>query len=237
MRECPKSIWVTLAIFISLCAGGCQAPADTNAKATSEPEVWDPMDWDSPVSVSLPELSDQEKLEKHIEIISQEYPDQYAENPDIEVGPWLKSQSEQDQLVAACLQEYGFAAHAHPGGGIRYDPGVPEVQSDALDDANYICESKYPLDRQYFVLDLSEEQDGLLYDYWDQYYVPCMEAHGHSVSRDGQPSRETFIATIGSSAYPDWWPTDTFDLLPLEDQEAIAGACPPYPPDELLYGT
>src|SRR5690625_7413462 len=105
MRECPKSIWVTLAIFISLCAGGCQAPADTNAKATSEPEVWDPMDWDSPVSVSLPELSDQEKLEKHIEIISQEYPDQYAENPDIEVGPWLKSQSEQDQLVAARSEE------------------------------------------------------------------------------------------------------------------------------------
>jgi len=147
----------------------------------------------------------------------------------------LRSSQEQNELLAGCLREIGFPAHAEPGGGIRYDPGVPEAQSDALDDANYACESQYPLDPQYFT-DLDEEQDGLLYDYWDQYFVPCMEAHGHSISREKQPSRESFVATIGTAEYAGWWPTETFDVLPFDEKEAVGDACPPYPPDEHLYG-
>jgi len=215
----------------------CHAAVDESAPGVAgQEEEWDPLAWEPQVTISQPELSEQEKLDRHIEWISRNFPDQYAENPDIEVGPWLQNQTEQNQLLAACVREFGFAAHAHPGGGIRYDPGVPEAQSGALDDAHYVCESRYPLDRQYFG-DLSEDQDGILYDYWDQYYIPCMEARGHRVSREGQPSRETFVATIGISESPGWSPTEVFDALPLEEQEVVADICPPYPPDEHLYGT
>lgn len=226
---------LTLAGF-GLTACAAQNIEDDEILTEKSDTEWDPLKWEPTVKISPAELSEEEKLEQHIAWISRNYPDQYEENPDIEVGPWLKSQSEQSQLLATCLQDFGFAAHAHPGGGTRFDPAVPEAQSEALDEAFYTCESRFPLDRQYFV-DFTEEHDGLLYDYWDQYYIPCMEAHGHSVSRDAQPSRETFIATIGTSEYSSWWPAEVFDLLPLEQQEAIADACPPYPPDEHLYGT
>lgn len=59
----------------------------------------------------------------------------------------------------------------------------------------YVCQAQYPMDPG-FAQDWTDEQLGIVYDYWEQYYIPCMEAHGHPVDDTDKPSRETYIAAF-----------------------------------------
>ncbi len=153
----------------------------------------------------------------------------------VEVIAWTQGKVENGEALAECLQEAGFPAVSNASGGIIFDPGVPESQVKALDLADYICQGKYPLDPVY-AQEWTQDQLRLVYDYWDEYFIPCMEAHGHPIDTGDQPSREAYVAAFHTPDRISWWPNDAFRALPLEEQKSLARSCPPYPPDEAMYG-
>lgn len=102
----------------------------------------------------------------------------------------------------------GLPAVSDGDTGTYVEPGVPESQEEALDLASYVCGAQYPLD-PVFAQDWTQDQLRLAYDYWDQYCIPCMEAHGYTISRADQPSRETYVAAFHTSERISWWPNST----------------------------
>lgn len=221
-------------------AVGCSPTDDGEAEETASaqpPTEWDPSDWAPPVEIEPEDLSEEEKLDRHIEVMSRNYPDQFDESPDLEVDTWLRSNSERSELIAGCLQDAGFPAEPEVSGGVRFDPGVPTSQQDALNEARYECDSRFPLDPAYFG-DWNDDQLSVVYEYWDDYFIPCMEAHGHTVPRDDQPSKESFVSSFHTPDRSGWNPgAMSFGTLSAGDQESLINVCPPDPPDELLYGT
>lgn len=224
---------ITVSLGLAACTSVGGAPEDP--EGSDFKENWNPLAWEPTVEIEPYDLTDEEVMAQHLEVLSRNFPSQYEENPDVEIVAWQKSLREAEMLMADCLQEAGFPARYSPGGGIMYEPGVPEAQREALEDALYLCDAQYPLDTRYFH-DWDDDQRGLVYDYWDEYFIPCMKAHGHDISRDSQPSRDRFIASVGSAEGIDWSPTSAFDALNIEVREALEDTCPPYPPDEFLYG-
>lgn len=76
----------------------------------------------------------------------------------------------------------------------------------------------------------------MVYDYWDQYFIPCMEAQGYPIDTSNQPTREAYVAAFHTPERISWWPSQKFDEQSLEVQKALVEVCPPYPPDEAMYG-
>ncbi|MDO4792139.1 MAG: hypothetical protein Q3999_06620, partial [Buchananella hordeovulneris] len=99
---------------------------------------------------------------------------------------------------------------------------------------DYDLLSQYPLEPIY-LSDYSPEQLGILYDYWSEYYVPCMNAH--SVHVDPPPvSREVFIADFIEKPSDRWWPTDATAMMDREARAKLEKTCPAKPPAKYFYG-
>lgn len=155
--------------------------------------------------------------------------------PQVSRVGWATSLSEYGDQMARCLQDAGFPAVSDGAGGTAFKPGVPPSQEAALDEATYVCNARYPL-HPAIAEGWSEEQVGLVYDYWDQYYIPCMEAHGHPISRADQPSREAYVGAFNSPQRISWWPNSASIDLPIDERRALSTVCPEYPPAEVMYG-
>ena len=208
-----------------------------DAAGTSAGARWDPNAWVPTVRVTPVVYSDMEREQHWNEMVVRYAAESGLDSPPpVHLVTWTETPRENSTLVARCLQEHGFPAIADPLGGVAFDPGVPEAQDEALNQALYICNLQYPLDPAK-TLDWSEDQLHLVYDYWDEYYIPCMEAHGHPVDTTNRPSREAFIGAFHTSERYDWWPSEGFQNLPRADQEKLIGTCPPYPPDAAMYGS
>lgn len=120
-------------------------------------------------------------------------------------------------------------------GGIAVPGGVPAAQEASWNLAMYTCESQYTPDPRYRQ-EWTPEQLGLLYDYWEQYFIPCLAAHGHPVDTTDRPSREAWVAAFPTVDRLPWYPPDTYFLLNPEERDRLAGVCPPSPPDDVFYG-
>lgn len=154
--------------------------------------------------------------------------------PEVPLVRWTESLQEYDEAMAQCLTDGGFPAQVGILGGIVYAPSVPSSQEAALDLVQFECEAKYtPLPA--IMTNWSAEQKGMLFDYWVEAMIPCLEAHG-IYPADAPVSRETFM-----EIYPhvDWDP----ELLIVDvrlsetDNYEITAKCPPYPPAKYFYGS
>lgn len=230
-------------LTVAACSGssdvnGPSTPSTaTDAAGTSAGATWDPNAWVPTVRVTPVIYSDTEREQHWNEMVVHYAADFGLDSPpQVQVVTWTETRRENSTLVARCLQDAGFLAIADPLGGVGFEPGVPDAQEAALNQALYICNAQYPLDPAK-TLDWSEDQLGLVYDYWDQYYIPCMEAHGHPVDTTNRPSREVYIGAFHTSERFDWWPNEEFQKLPPADQEELINTCPPYPPEAVMYGS
>ena len=152
--------------------------------------------------------------------------------PEVELFRWTESPAEHWTAVAQCLTDRGFPAEAEVDarGVIFPNGGSPEEQDDALDIAWYVCQAQYSLDPRFYD-DWNEDQLAVIYDYFTQYYIPCMKAHDQPVNDKNQPSRDVYIAnSTGENADP-WWP---YPIAAIP--EHVKKACPELPPDKALYG-
>ncbi len=138
--------------------------------------------------------------------------------------------------IEECLGEKGFTAEHDGRGGFHFPTGIPAHQEEAYQEARYICNAMYPMN-PVLAQEWSSEQLGLLYDYWDQYLIPCLAAHDITVNTTNQPSREVFINKFHTPDRARWWPSDYVEMLPPNEKANIEPACPPQPPPEVFYGT
>lgn len=212
-----------------------EGTGSSGASTSASSQQWDPQSWTPTVKVQPVQMSESEKEQAYQQLLEQRAAELDGPAPDVKRVAWMDSHHEHFAAQAKCEREAGYPAVQHPSGGLIYEEGIPESQKKAHDLASFTCMAQYPLDptRQQ---DWREEQLGLVYDYWDQYFIPCMAAHGHPVDSSSKPSRAAYIAAFNTPDRISWWPTETMDRLPLEEQERLVPVCSPLPPDSAMYG-
>lgn len=252
-----SAVAACLALLLGACSPAAEAPQDpappTGPGATAEAilptsgapstpaskggdQVWDPAAWEPTVRIERIGFTDAER-----EAYYQEMLQRYAEQSGLTDPPavarlgWAGSRAEFGERMAACMTEAGFPAESDGDAGVFYTPGIPASQEEASTLAMYVCEAQYPLDPA-LAQEWSEDQLRLVYDYWDQYFIPCMEAHGVAVSREEQPSREAYVVAFHTASRFRWWPNDALMGLPDSRRQELERSCPPYPPAAVMYG-
>ena len=169
-------------------------PLETGAsesEPTSGPTVpgqWDPKSWEPTVHVSQVRLSAADREQWRTEYLAGMARDLDGSAPNVALERWVHPRAEWDSVMSGCMTDSGFALEVEDG-SISYPAGPPPAdQLSAWDLAWYECNARFTPDPDYSQ-DWTQEQIGLVYDYWDQYFIPCMEAHGVPVNRANQPSR------------------------------------------------
>lgn len=188
------------------------------------------------MTIIAPNFSDEERRGWLAERLEMYADDLDAPPPDIEVVRWTDTLADYGATVEECLREQGFIVEHDGRGGFHIPAGIPPHQEEAYQVARYACNAMYPIN-PVFVQEWSPEQLGLLYDYWDQYLIPCLAAHDLPVSTANKPSREVYISTFFTPDPPNWWPSDVVEMLPPSVKSSVEQVCPPYPPPEVFYGT
>ncbi len=206
----------------------------TRAGEERTPEQWDPKEWKPTVSITIEALSDAEREAWRENYLASLADDLGGPAPAVELQRWVEPNAEWDQAMSDCMSQSGFPVEVDAG-SISYPRGVPPAdQMSAWDLAWYTCNARFTPDPDYSQ-DWTEEQIGLVYDYWDQYFIPCMEAHGIAVNRTQQPSRENFISTFFTPERT-WWPSEYLTLVPESQRDQMESVCPPLPPTDVFYG-
>lgn len=230
-------------LTLSACSDGTgetgRPPPSSHTEAESadtSTAMWDPNSWEPAVDIEPITFTETEREQFRDEWLESNYAAHLDNEVPVEdLISWSLGHSDFDENVAMCLQSFGFPAEADAVGGIRFDPGVPESQDAALGLAQYTCAARYTLDPSY-AQEWTEEQLGLIFDYWEQYYIPCMAAHGHIIDTTTQPSRESYVAAFHTADRISWWPNETSMTLPEAEKETLENTCPAYPPDNVFYG-
>ncbi|MDO5067848.1 MAG: hypothetical protein Q4D96_11260 [Propionibacteriaceae bacterium] len=150
---------------------------------------------------------------------------------DVELIRWIEGTEEHMKTIAQCLTDQGFPAEAGLRGVSFPGGGIPEEQDEPLATAVYVCQAQYSLDPRFYD-EYNEEQLALLYDYFEQYYIPCMKAHDQPVNEKDKPTRDVYIATFNDPDSDPWWPYPRDTAVP----DNVSKACPELPPDKALYG-
>ena len=220
-------------LLVGVCSLGvasCTPPPEPNASPSpSTPQTWDPEAWEPTVKITPKTFTEEERWALRAEWLKRAEP---SDGPpgDVQLIRWLDGTKEYSETMAQCLTERGFPAEPDTLGVTFPDGGIPSEQDDALDIAWYMCEAQYTLDPR-FHGEYTDEQLGVLYDYFEQYYIPCMKAHDQPVADKDKPTRDVYIAnSTGENADP-WWP---YPIAAIP--EHVKKACPELPPDKALYG-
>lgn len=240
---------LTIAAVLVVIAAGCssqgsqesssQQPAASDS-ASADSNTGDGMsetiDWEPTIEITPLAMTEEEKV-----AFRARWLDQMAEKAgvanDVELVRWTSRGMDDATAQATCLEEHGFAAEADPvEGGVAFPMGVPESQSDALNLAIYSCAAQYSLDPIY-LQEWTDDQLFLIWDYWEQAFIPCLEAEGIVVNRTNQPSKEAWMAAFHTPERISWWPQETMMALPEERYEEVSQICSPYPANEVFYGT
>lgn len=213
------------ALILATILSGCSTAEET---PTANPPVsaasqWDPESWKPHSTFKRPQYTEQQKLQSRQYWLDQ-YIRQGAEAKDIPIVRWV-THIEFAELMVSELERHGFGAVADENGQIHFVPGVPESQEKLLDQVYYDTYSRYPVDPVY-ASDYSREQLGMLWDYWTEYYVPCMTAQGFKVEHS-PVSRETFISSFFLPGTEHWWPSNASSMPNLDAQLELERICPP----------
>ena len=229
--------------LLLMAVGGCaaggsdsgSAGATSHGTAVAQASEWDPNTWKAKIKISPHYHTEEEKLafrtqwlKRHAEFLEIETP------PDIPLVEWQESLELMDNKNAECFRERGFSAHAIPRGGVIFNPTIPESQYEAYKIAAYECQAMY-FPNPEFLTDWSEDQLRVIWDYWDEYYIPCLAAHGLTVDTSERPARETYVATFYTDAEHRWFPSNDGALL-TQIPPDVWKTCPKTPPASQFYG-
>ncbi|MDK7271849.1 MULTISPECIES: hypothetical protein [Actinotignum] len=234
-----------LAVFFValMVVGGCSNSGSNsgsvgesgNEAAAASASEWDPNSWKAKIKISPRYHTEEEKLayraqwlKRHAEFLEIETP------PDVPLVEWQESLELMDNKSAECFRERGFSAHAIPQGGVLFNPAVPESQYEAYKIAAYECQAMY-FPNPEFLTNWSEDQLRVIWDYWDEYYIPCLAAHGFTVDTSERPARETYVETFHTDAVNRWFPSNDGALLTQIPPE-VWKTCPKTPPASQFYG-
>lgn len=213
-------------IFVSGCStaaedaqGDGEGSGEQGSRDAGTPDSWD-------------EIFGGASIEEVVEEQRQEYRESNPNIPDPREVPLVRmvSAAEEPSLQVECMEEAGFAATAAPDGTVRY-PDVPADQAEALNQAAYVCTMSYWVDPRESSYQLPEGVAGVLYDYFVQEAVPCLEESGNPVDKD-IPSKQAWVEARGRGEVT-WSPFDaiTRSQPSPERWTAVIEQCPELPPD------
>ncbi|WP_216388963.1 hypothetical protein [Arcanobacterium phocae] len=241
----PSKVLILLVVGLLLSA--CQSadtssdltvPSQQSADRFAPSKTWDYTSWEPTIKIVRKKMTEEEKLQwrtdwlnrnKNIEGVD---PSQLNDPGLVRFEPTLR---DADLSVAQCLNDRGFKAHPHPTGGIQFDPH-PQSQEPALLTADWECNAMYTPEPA-LLTDWSEDQLSLLYDYWDQYFIPCLADHNINVDTSHKPSKQTWVSLFHTPDSISWQPDDYLvfvDRYPGGEQ--VQKDCPGMPPTDVFYG-
>jgi hypothetical protein len=128
-----------------------------------------------------------------------------------------------------CLAAQGFTATVTFDGGIDFGD-YPGEQTPALLEATFRCAVQYPVHPKYSQPH-TEEQIRVMYEYYKDELVPCLNREGYSVPPTDVPTWETFLASY-SSKDGGWVPYSVVTEREKQLREANGGVVPPEWPAE-----
>lgn len=213
---------------------GCSSsePASPQAPPSTKSSEWNPESWKPHSTFKRPQYTEDEKLQSRQSQLDQ-YVRMGATPRDFPINRWVSKWEFADIMVAE-LGKHGIGAVANSTGGLYFVPGVPEAQEAVLNQIYYDTYSQFPIEPIY-VTDFLPEQLGMLWDYWTEYYVPCMTAQGFKVEHS-PVSRETFISSFFLPGTEHWWPASASSIPNLDRQLELERICPPLPAAKYFYG-
>ena len=84
------------------------------------------------------------------------------------------------------------------------------------------------------------DQQRVWYEYYTTYYLDCLEHFEITLDRSIIPSKEEWIASLGTNSGTSWSPVDQsqWHIKGKSDDtlKDIEKTCPPFPPAHALYG-
>ena len=233
-----SALGLVLAVLTGCAAGdsdyGTAGNVDSEL-AVSAASEWNPNSWTSDIEIPPKFTTEEEKFafrDRWLRSIRESMG--LSDPPDIPLVAWQNVSQERNEKLAECYRLKGFSAYAPPQGGVLFDPGVPEAQNESFNLATHECYSKYFLDPE-FLANLTEDQLRVQWDYWDEYYIPCLAAHGYKVDISERPARETYVTTFYSDAEHRWWPNNKGSLS-FQITPEVMKVCPERPPITEFYG-
>lgn len=129
------------------------------------------------------------------------------------------------QTHARCLTDAGLPAEVLNGG---VHTSIPEGQEEAYAIGAYVCAVMYPLDPR-FLVPPDDEQLAVLYYYFIEEQIPCLEQHGYDVGP--APSLQLFMEKLKSDSDV-WTPYGVIGpTVPAADLPDLEAACPQLPHD------
>lgn len=222
------SLAVGAVVLVSGCSGGTDGagespPASPGAAApcpggAEVAQIPDTEDWDAIRDRHITEMGEQMLRQGRLEALP----------TDAEFVCYI-SRDESGRVYAECISEQGFDATENSSGGVHFD--VPKEQQPALAVAEYRCLARYPV-HPVFMQPLTEEQVEILYDYYVDTLVPCLEGEGYDVGE--VPTLETYKATRRTDEQ--WFPYNVVGAVPEDEWRRINEKCPQGPPTDVLYG-
>ncbi|MDK8781881.1 hypothetical protein [Actinotignum timonense] len=202
-----SALGLVLTVLTGCAVGGSDYGTAGNAGsdlAASAASAWNPDSWKTDIEISPKFTSEEEKLAFRKRWLERNSRTMGVVNPpDIALVEWMDSPHAADEKQAECLRSKAFSAEVAPQGGIMYDPPIPESQQEAFGMALYECHSMYFLNPE-FLANLTEDQLRVQWDYWDEYYIPCLAAHGFTVDTSERPARETYVAKFHTDPEHRW---------------------------------
>lgn len=139
------------------------------------------------------------------------------------VSPMLVSEDRYGSLLNDCLEDRGLGQVMVFAGGVLSLPQAPLTPEQRL--SLYLCSARYVLspDESGY---LSTEERERVYDYYSDWLVPCIGAHGYPVPLS--QSRGEFAATPGFLDWNPYWALE--NRVPSESLSALEERCPMMPP-------
>lgn len=231
----------TLCVFmvlVSACAGEHESPGRSQIRdEVADGEVTS-ADWIPEHPIEHRTYTEEERLAWRDEFLAYRAQSEGLANPpEVELVRWTTSLQDMDQALVTCLTESGFPAEMGWDGGVMYTPPVPPDQDQALQLASYVCFARYmPIPS--IMSDWTDDMLGMVWDYWTEAYVPCLEANGISGMAE-PPTRDFYVENFYDDIPGSWMPFQQLANAPISEAERarIAGLCPTYPPAQYFYGS
>jgi len=196
-----------------------------------------PPPWDPGYVATYVSITDDEAMaQREDSLKSQAKQFGLTDPPDVTLIRWT-SRLDWGATIAKCLQDAGF--NVVGSGAMMYAPdGIGPAQASAYYLADYTCNAEYSMNPRYKQT-YTASQWGMQYDYYVQWFVPCMASFG--VVASTPPTRDTFIAQGLQSGTPAWGPWSegqrVYSERSWEEYSAFLTTCPADPPVEYMWGS
>lgn len=243
--ESPRALFGALifALLVSGCSGSGGDKTDeltspvVSPSGASAGDVWDASEWVPTVKVTPMVMSEEEKLAFREQWLAQEARSWGLENPPhIELVRWTTVGPDYGETVGPCLEEAGFDVLFDGRSGFHFPEGVPESQEPALNAALYRCQAMYTVNPVY-TQEWTDDQLRVLFDYWDEFYIPCLVAHGVEFDVTDRPSREAWVSGFYDAEASTWWPDGPLQMLGPQRNAELSAVCAEFPPNAAFFGT